>query len=229
MEEQKKGFKNIFKRLKEDYVFRTLIFASFSFIVTFAFCVFNLFIGFRDLIVWNIGIGIYYLLLVIIKLIVGGDELRWKKQKLDDVEKEKRRENLYILQSFLLFIIDLALVVPITVMMLQEKVVDYSEIVAITIATYTVYKVVMSSINFYKTRKMNHLSVKIVRNVNFVDSLVSILTLQYTLIMTFGSGFDDGLKTVCAISSFTIWIALIILSVVILVHAIKTKKNKPTA
>ena len=81
---------------------------------------------------------------------------------------------MYLWQSILLLVIDLSLATPITLMMLQEKTVDYSSIVAITIATYTVYKIVMASINFYKTRKMSHLSVKIVRNINFVDALVSI-------------------------------------------------------
>ncbi len=228
MVEKKQNMREYFRRLKNDYVFRTLIFASISFVITLAFCLFNFFVGVIDGIVWNISIAVYYFLLLIIKLIVGCNEISWNRQKLDDSQKEEKRESVYLWQSILLLVIDLALVTPITLMMLQEKTVDYSSIVAITIATYTVYKIVMASINFYKTRKMSHLSVKIVRNINFVDALVSILTLQYTLIMTFGTGFDEGLKAVCAISSFGIWVALIVISIVVLVHAVKIKRNKTT-
>ncbi len=70
-------------------------------------------------------------------------------------------------------------------MVLQQKNVNYSEIHAIMIAAYTVYKIVTATINFIKTRKSNHLSVKILRNINFVDALVSILSLQMFAIIQF--------------------------------------------
>lgn len=223
---KKNKIKEYYVRLKENYILRTLVFASFSFFVTIGFCLFNLFIGIRDQIAWNISIGVYYLLLVVIKILVGYHEIKWKKQHLNELQKEEKRETIYLTQSILLLIIDLALITPITLMMLQEKEIHYSSIAAITIATYTVYKIVMASINFYKTRKLNHLSVKIVRNINFVDALVSILTLQYTLIMTFGTGMDDGLKVVCSLSSFAIWGALITISIFSLIQSIKGKNKK---
>ncbi len=63
---------------------------------------------------------------------------------------------------------------------MQQKDINYSEIPALTIAAYTTYKITAASINIVKTRKGKHLSVKILRNVNFVDALVSVLSLQYT-------------------------------------------------
>ena len=226
MNNQEKGWKKYFRRLKDDYVLRTFIFTTFSFIITLAFCIFNLSVGIFYGIVWDLSIGIYYLLLVIIRVVVGYYEIKWKKQKISSIEKEEKRKNVYLAQSILLFIIDLALIAPITLMMLQEKSVDYSPVIAITIAAYTVYKIVMASINFRKTRKSNHLSVKIFRNINFIDALVSILTLQYTLIMTFGTGIEDNLKTICAISSFAVWSALIIISITTLINAVNIKKQK---
>lgn len=75
---KKNKIKEYYVRLKENYILRTLVFASFSFFVTIGFCLFNLFIGIRDQIAWNISIGVYYLLLVVIKILVGYHEVNGK-------------------------------------------------------------------------------------------------------------------------------------------------------
>lgn len=64
---------------------------------------------------------------------------------------------------------------------------------AITIAAYTTYKIIMSAINFSKAKKNGNLSVKMLRNVNLVDALVSVLSLQYALVMTFGGGIEGDM------------------------------------
>ena len=64
------------------------------------------------------------------------------------------------MQCVLLFLLDLALVGPITIMVLQQKAVDYSVIPAITVAAYTVFKIVTSSVSYVKTRKTANLGVR---------------------------------------------------------------------
>lgn len=110
-------------------------------------------------------------------------------------------------------------------MTLQQKNVNFSTVTAITIATYTTYKIIMSAVNFSKSQKSRHLSVKMLRNINFVDALVSLLSLQYTLIMTFGGGISGDMLVVCACSSFAVWIFLIFMSVLTAVKAVKCKKD----
>lgn len=60
------------------------------------------------------------------------------------------------------------------------------------------------------------------RNVNLVDALVSVLSLQYALVMTFGGGIEGDMLFLCAFSSLAVWGFLIILSVV---NAVKSRKN----
>lgn len=107
-------------------------------------------------------------------------------------------------------------------MVMQQKEIHYTAIPAIAIAAYTTYKVTMSAKHFIKTRKSNHLSIKMLRNINFVDALVSVLSLQYTLIMTFdGGSIKKDMHTLCAISSLIIWGWIIVISVFTLSRAIK--------
>lgn len=63
------------------------------------------------------------------------------------------------------------------------------------------------------------------KTVGFIDALVSVLSLQYTLIMTFGGGMDKKMFILCAVSSFAIWALLIAVSLMSLLRAIKLRKT----
>ena len=56
---KKNKIKEYYVRLKENYILRILVFASFSFFVTIGFCLFNLFIGIRDQILALVCITYY--------------------------------------------------------------------------------------------------------------------------------------------------------------------------
>ena len=64
------------------------------------------------------------------------------------------------------------------------------------------------------------------RNINLKDSLVAILSLQYILIMTFESETDNNMLIVSCISTFCIWILLIIISIKTICKAIQINKSK---
>ncbi len=214
------------KRMKSDYIFRTFVFSTLSFLVTVAFTAYNLFLALAYKSSFNLGVSVYYALLLSIRSYVIFSEIKFNKAESDEAQKENKRKKLFFVQSILLFVIDVALIAPITMMVMQQKEVNYSEIPAIAIAAYTVCKIVTATMNFIKTRKLNHLSIKILRNINFVDSLVSVLSLQYTLIMTFGRSSIGDMRTLCAVSSFAIWALIIVISVLTLISAIKLKKSQ---
>ena len=226
MESKERVEIRLIKRLKNDYVFRAFVFSALSFFITMIFTGYNVFLGIAYKAVWNIGIAVYYALLLCVRAYVIFSERKFYKKNLTDEQKESKRKNLFLAQSIFLFIIDFALIVPIALMVLQKKTVNYSSIPEITAAAYTTYKIVLATINIIKTRKERHLSIKILRTVNFVDALVSVLTLQYTLIITFGGGMDKDTFILCAISSFAVWALLIALSLKSLFKSIKLKKEK---
>ncbi len=226
MKKKEREENNFIERIKSDYAFRTLVFSTLSFLAAVAFTAYNVFLAVVYKSSFNLGISVYYALLICIRSYVILFETKFNKTKLDDQQKESTRTKLFFAQSILLLVIDFALIAPITMMVLQQKNVNYSEIHAITIAAYTVYKIVTATMNFIKTRKSNHLTVKILRNINFVDALVSILSLQYTLIMTFNDGTLGNMFTLCALSSFAIWTFITLISVLTLISAVKINKSQ---
>ena len=211
--------------LKKDYVLRTFIFSTLSFFVNVIFMGYNIVLSIVYKSAWNIGISVYYALLAVIRAYVLFYERKLYKLNVDDEQKDVARKKMFFVQSVFLFIIDVALIAPISIMVLQKKEIHYTIIPAIAMAGYTTYKIISAGINYKKTRKQQHLSIRILKNINFIDALVSVLTLQYTLIMTFGKGINGSMLTLCAISSFALWSLIIVVSVLSVIEAIKLKRR----
>ena len=191
------------------------------------FTIYNTFLGVAYKSVWNIGIALYYALLLCIRAYIIFSERKFYKNNLTDEQKDRKRKIIFFVQSILLLIIDFALIAPISLMVLQKRAIKFSQIPAIAMAGYTSFKIFVSTRNIFKTKFEMNLSIKMLRNINFIDALVSILSLQYTLIMTFGGGLDEDMFTLCAISSFCIYVLLFILSLKTFLSSIKIiTKNK---
>ncbi len=227
MEHKERVGIGVLKRIKNDYVFRTFIFSALSFFVTLVFTIYNTFLGVAYKSVWNIGIALYYALLLCIRAYIIFSERKFYKNNLTDGQKDRKRKIIFFVQSILLLIIDFALIAPISLMVLQKRAIKFSQIPAIAMAGYTSFKIFVSTRNIFKTKFEMNLSIKMLRNINFIDALVSILSLQYTLIMTFGGGLDEDMFTLCAISSFCIYVLLFILSLKTFLSSIRIiSKNK---
>lgn len=126
----------------------------------------------------------------------------------------------------MLFTIDILLIAPISIMVLGQKEVNYSTIPAISTAAYTTCKIILAIKNSLQAKKNNNLSIIMLRNINLKDSLVAILSLQYILIVTFESETDNNMLIVSCISTFCIWILLIIISIKTICKAIQINKTK---
>ncbi|MDE5728888.1 MAG: hypothetical protein K2I20_01780 [Clostridia bacterium] len=216
-----KGTDGVFVRLKCDFAFRKFVFAAGSFVITLAFTAYNLFLGIAYNAVFNLGISVYYALLLCGRAFVGIFEIKYKRAGLSEEQKSVKRKKLFLATGILLLIIALALVGPISLMVRQQKYVNFTEIPAISMAAYTVYKISSAIAGFVKTKKLKHLSLEILQSFNFVDALVSVLSLQYVLIMTFGDGIAGAMFTLCAISGFAVWAVIVITSIAVLAKAIK--------
>ena len=123
------------------------------------------------------------------------------------------RNKIYLSSAVLLFILNLSLVVPVSLLVLLQKPVKMSLIPAITMAAYTTYKIVMASVNLKKRKKSENRLVRLLRTINFIDALVSILTLQNTLIMVNMQGEGDQMLTLSAVTSAVIMLTVLVLSV----------------
>ena len=161
------------------------------------FALFNLGLGLYSHSIYSYSIAIYYLCLFLLRLLV-------------NVKKNKKRIYSFYL---LLFLLDIALIIPIVMMLYQQKEIHFGLIIAITMATYTTYKATLTGMYIYKHRKENETSVRMKMIIHIVDAAVSIINLQYALIIVNG-GFEgrEDMSILSLISSLAIFLFIIVIS-----------------
>lgn len=197
----------LYKIWKNDFETKTLINSTFSFFITVLFALYNGFLGIYYSAVWNGSICFYYIFLVIIRGIIINSERKYR-EKAD----KRFRNKVHILTSVILLFMNLSLVAPIILMVLNKKEVSMSLIPAIAVAFYTTIKVVNASLNLKKTKKVSNKLVVELRYINFIEALVSILTLQNTLIAVMGESKKSEMIILSTISSIGILIFIIIIT-----------------
>lgn len=197
----------LYKIWKNDFETKTLINSTFSFFITVLFALYNGFLGIYYSAVWNGSICFYYIFLVIIRGIIINSERKYR-EKAD----KRFRNKVHLSTSIILLFMNVSLVAPIILMVQNKKEVTMGMIPAITVALYTTIKVVNASINLKKTKKVHNKLVKELRYINFIETLVSILTLQNTLIAVKGESNKSDMILLSTISSIGILIFIIIIT-----------------
>lgn len=189
--------------------------------MTLIFAFYNGFLGVHHASLWHGTICVYYILLTVLR-----GSIIASAKRINQSEKQKTARNKALLAiSFLLMILNISLIVPMTIMVRQQKPVSLTLIPAIAMATYTTYKVVMASVNLRKRKASSDSLVWLLRTISFIDALVSILTLQNTLIMVNSSGENLAILPLTAISSALVWIAVLGMSLSAIMKGIRQTQN----
>ena len=214
--------KQFFDRWKTDYDFKTVTAAIGSLFVTALFALYNGFLGVYHASLWHGSICVYYLVLVGLRTII----IAARKNADRRTEPERAQTKVYVASAALLLFLNLCLVVPVSLMVVRQRPVDMTLIPAITMAAYTTYKVIMASVNLKRRKRSLDRLVRLLRTISFIDALVSVLTLQNTLIMVNMKG--DGLEmlTLTAITSAAIMLAVLTLSVTAMIKGVVSLKSK---
>lgn len=214
--------KQFFDRWKTDYDFKTITAALGSLAVTALFALYNGFLGVSHASLWHGSICVYYLVLVILRttVITAGKKARRK------AEPNRALVKVYIASAALLLFLNVCLIVPVSLMVVRQKPVDMTLIPAITMAAYTTYNVVMSSVNLKRRKRSSDRLVRLLRTINFIDALVSVLSLQNTLIMVNMKGDGSEMLTFSAITSAAIMLAVLAISVAAMIKGVVSLKSK---
>lgn len=212
-----------------DYGFRTIAFSVFSFVINVGFAVFNAVLGIVASSVWYGILAGYYICLSALRfgLLVGG--YKAKKRSADNSALfSEYKLRLYRLCGVALFVLEVALAAAVTMMVLSDRPTAYTEIMAITSAAYTFYKIIFAIINLFKVRRLNDPLLQCFRNINLTDATVSLFSLQVTLVAVFSdeSGVaPKSMRTLNAITGFTVCALTIFLGVFMIVRASGKLKN----
>ena len=202
--------KELFNKIKGEINKREKLFVIISILATLFFSLYNRILGIYNKSIWHESISIYYFVLVIIKAII-----------IIYINKSKQRKNdikIFTITKVLLFILNLSMTGPVILMILNKRLVEMNLILSIAIALYVTINTTLVIINYVKTRKEKDILIRELNTIDLMDIVLSILTLQNTLIAVNSTGFDPGVYVLSIISS----IAGILINLFLI---IRLKKN----
>ena len=215
-------WKPLFDRWKSDYDFKTVTAALGSLTVTTVFALYNGFLGIYHSSMWHGTICAYYIVLVVLR----GFIIAARNRSLRDGDPERTQKKNYIISAALLLFLNICLVIPVSLMVVRQKPVNLSLIPAIAMAAFTTYKIIMASVNLSKKKKSSDSFVRLLRTICFIEALVSILTLQNTLIMVNLKDESTEMLTLSAVTSAAIMLTVLALSVATMIKGIVGLKSE---
>ena len=212
--------------LLTSYGFRTVAFSALSFVINIGFAVFNAVLGVITLSYWYAIFACYYIFLSVLRGVILVGSYQAKKRAADDetvyaVYKLK----LYRMCGIFLLILELALAAAVSLMILSTRPTEYSEIMAITSAAYTFYKIIFAIVNVFKVRRMQDPMLQCFRNINLTDAAVSLLTLQVTLVAVFSDERTEMMNILNAVTGFIVCALTVVMGILMIVRSTIRLKN----
>lgn len=220
----KNGIINLLKKHKftnellESYGYRSLVFATFSFLINIAYAVFQAVIAIMSRSIWYGALATYYIALSLIR---GGVVAISRKSQKNAIDP-KRQVLSYRNCGIYLIILNFALTGAIVQMVFSDQGFRYPGLMIYVIATYTFYKLTMSIYNIFKARKQTDYTIQSIRNISFADSLVSLLALQTALLQEFSVNYQPILPN--SLTGGAISLIIIAIGIIMVVRGTKELK-----
>lgn len=184
-----------------------------SLILNTAYAVFQLGLGFYHSSFWFYSMAGYYILLAVMRFFLVQHIRKYKPGEKLEMELVKYRACGWIFLAM-----NLMLSLMIFFMVYWNRTFNHHEITTLALATYTFTSFTLAIINAVKYRKYNSPVYSSSKAINLAAASVSMLTLESTMLTTFGEGTTDILTrrillgtTGGAVSAFIVIMAIYII------------------
>lgn len=178
----------------EKYYKKTIHSAKVGLSLNILFAVFYAVLGVISRSAWFGTLAAYYILLSITRVM----QIRCDRKIVKDRVEEELR--VYRKSGVSLAFMTIVLMGAVVLLLTTEEGKTYPGFTIYAVATYTFYQITISVIHVIMTRKMKSVLLMAVRDVGYVESLVSVLILQTALISAFG---DGNIQTVHLMNGLT--------------------------
>lgn len=190
-----------------------------------AFAIFQLGLGFYHGSFWFYSMSAYYVFLAAMRFFLVKHTRVYKAREQVEVETKK-----YCLCGWVLLVMNLTLAVIIFFMVYWNRTFVHHEITTIMMATYTFVTFTLAIVSMVKYKKYNSPVYSAAKAISLIAACVSILTLETTMLTTFG-GDDMPLfrQIMISITGAIIVAFTIIVAIMMIVRGNKNLKRLKTA
>ena len=188
---------NILKRVRTPYI---------SLLINLLYAIGNCVIGLLTHSWWFITAGAYYAVISAARFCVVYTEQ--KAENKPDAGYFARR-----VTGVLLLILSFCLIGINTLSAMQERGTHFHEIVMIAIAVYTFSKITLAIIGMANSRQTVSQFTKTLRNISFADSIVSIYSLQRSMLVSFPGLQPSEIQLLNILTGTAVWIIVLFLGI----------------
>ena len=206
------------RRLMKDHRFRMILFAVLNMGWNLTYAVFNGILGIIYHSGWFAAMCAYYAVLGLLKLNIVNAEKKPSEQRPD-------RKNMLITGlGLLLLAVILAVIVTITISDAVGK--TYDIVVMISIATFTFIVVGKAMVNAFQAHRKGNLLSIMLRNISLASAVGSVLSLERSMLGTFGSSTDQFTYVMEGVSGLAGFIIVVLLGSSMIRFSVKASKDR---
>lgn len=177
-----------------------------SLIFNFVYAAGNCTIGFITHSWWFITVGAYYSVLAATRYSVL--KVKKKANGNSDIEFFAKR-----ITGILLIVLSFCLIGVNILSAIKERGTKFHEIVMIAIATYTFTKITVAIIGLVKSKRQAFPIATTLRNISFADAVVSIYTLQRSMLVSFPGMTQADILVFNVLTGTAAWIVVLFLGI----------------
>ena len=205
------------RKLVSSQRYRIILSATAAFVFNLLYAIYHFVFGILNLSFWLIAMCAFYGILAMMRFSVILCERNYQKSLDHDTE-------LFVMKLSGLLLAALGIVLAIVnyISLSQNIATQHEEIIMITIATYTFYKVTMAIVKVVRRHKNPSPLLGIIRNISYAEVTASILTLQRSMLVSFGSMSTGNIHFMNAVTGAAACLFILILGLSMI---IKQKKE----
>lgn len=171
---------------------------------------------------WFYALAAYYASLAVMRFCLVRHTLRHKPG-----ENMRRELGYYRACGWIFLVMNLALSAMMFYMIRENRATEHHEITTIAMAAYTFFTLIWAIVNVPRYRKYNSPAMSAARVVSLASALVSLLTLENTMLVTFGGAEMSGRtrQLFLALSGGAVSVSIVIMAITMIRRAGKQQKD----
>lgn len=209
------------KRIMKEPEYRTVLTAAVSFLINLLYALYNGGLGIVSRSLWFVAMCAYYTILSTMRFCA----VLCSRKRCSSTSADMTYFVMK-LSGVLLAVLSFALTGVVYISLSENIAAKYNTIVMITIATYTFYKIAMAVVRAVKQKENPSPLLAVIRTIGYADVAVSVLTLQRSMLASFGEMTDTKAHTMNILTGAAVCLFVLSLGIVLTFKGIKLSDRK---
>lgn len=208
------------RRFIREQRFRAFFSASVGLLVNILYAFYHGVLGVVNQSLWFAAMFAYYVILSFMRFSAVLCEWKRKSSASRDMEYFVAK-----LCGGLLVLLSFTLAGVVCISLFQNVAVKHHEILMITIAAYTFYKITAAIIRAIKQRKNTVPLLVVIRTIGYAEVAASLLTLQRSMLISFGSMDSETIALMNGMTGISVCLFILLLGIFTILRSSRERKS----